>query len=68
MNVGDDYKVKGDNKNTTQVIFKELKLSLTIFALPGKLVYTLLNACSTCPINGIGIRQLEIVKQYVCFI
>ena len=48
------------------MIFKELKLSLKIFGLLRKLVYILLNAHYTCPINGSGIGQLEAVKQYVC--
>ena len=46
------------------MIFKELKLSLTIFGLLRKVVYTLLNAHSICPVNGIGIGQLEVVKGY----
>ena len=62
MNVGDDYKAKEDNWSTIPVIFKELKLSLKIFRLLRKLVYILSNASSTCPVNGIGIRQLEVVK------
>ena len=62
MNVGDDYKDKRDNWSTIPVIFKELQLPCKIFGLLRKLVYILLNACSTCPIIGIGIEQLEVVK------
>ena len=62
MNIGDDYKAKRDNWSTIPVIFKELKLSLKIFGLLRKWVYTLLNACSTCPVKSIGIGQLEVVK------
>ena len=47
------------------MIFKELKLSLKSFGLLRKLVYILLNACSTCSVYSIRIGQLEVVKEYV---
>ena len=54
----DSTKVKENNQNTIPVISKELKLSLKIFKLLRIFVYLLLKASSTCPMNGIKIRQL----------
>ena len=68
MDVQVDYKAKEDNLSTIQAISKHLNIPLTIFGLLRNwyTLYTLLNAHSTCPLNGIEIRQLE-VSQTICF-